>query len=76
MILIWYMRNLLLVQTSDNVEDVIDASADRIQALKEEAQMVETEVLMRYIRVFFGFVKSDKIFFTEKSFNRNSSYKA
>ena len=49
---IWYMRNLLLVQTSDNVEDVIDASADRIQALKEEAQMVETEVLMRYIRVF------------------------
>jgi len=46
------MRNLLLVQTSDNVEDVIDASADRIQALKEEAQMVETEVLMRYIRVF------------------------
>lgn len=49
---IWYMRNLLLVKTSDNVEEVIDASSDRIEALKEEAQMIETEVLMRYIRVF------------------------
>lgn len=49
---IWYMRNLLLVKTSDNIEDVIDASADRVAALKEEAAMVETEVLMRYIRIF------------------------
>lgn len=49
---IWYMRNLLLVKTSDSIEDVIDASAERVQALKEEAQMVEAEVLMRYIRIF------------------------
>ena len=49
---IWYMRNLLLVQTSDNVEDVIDASADRIQALKEEAQMIDSDTLIRYIRIF------------------------
>ena len=49
---IWYMRNLLLVKTSENIEDVIDASAERVQALKEEADMVDVEVLMRYIRIF------------------------
>lgn len=49
---IWYMRNLLLVKTSENVEDVIDASAERINALREEADMVDVEVLMRYIRIF------------------------
>ena len=49
---IWYMRNLLLVKTSDNIEDVIDASAERVELLKEEADMIEADVLMRYIRVF------------------------
>lgn len=48
----WYMRNLLLVKTSEGVEDVIDVSTDTLNALKEEAQMVEVEVLMRYIRIF------------------------
>lgn len=48
---IWYLRNLMLVKTSDDTMDVIDASAERIAALKEEAQMVDTDVIMRYIRV-------------------------
>lgn len=48
---IWYMRNLLLVKVSDDIENVIDASSERIEALKEEAAMIETEILMRYIRV-------------------------
>lgn len=48
----WYMRNLLLLQSSDEMEEVLDISADNLVALKEEAQMVEPEVLMRYIRIF------------------------
>ena len=48
----WYMRNLLLVQSSDDMEDVLDISADNLALLKEEAEMVAPEVLMRYIRVF------------------------
>lgn len=48
----WYMRNLLLVQSSDDMEDVLDISADNLALLKEEAEMVEPEVLMRYIRIF------------------------
>jgi len=48
----WYMRNLLLVKTSEGVEDVIDVSADTLALLKQEAEMVSVEVLMRYIRIF------------------------
>lgn len=48
----WYMRNLLLLQSSDDMEDVLDISSDNLVVLKEEAQMVSTDVLMRYIRVF------------------------
>ena len=48
----WYMRNLLLLQSSDNMEDVLEISSDNLALLKEEAGMVDSEVLMRYIRVF------------------------
>ena len=46
------MRNLLLVKTSDNMEDVLDVSTENLAQLKEEAQMLEPEVLLRYIRIF------------------------
>ena len=49
---IWYLRNLMLIKTSEEASDIIDASAERIQALKEEAEMVDTDVIMRYIRIF------------------------
>jgi len=49
---IWYLRNLLLVKTSDDVEDVLDVSSDNLALLKEEAQMAEVNTIMRYIRVF------------------------
>lgn len=48
----WYLRNLLLVSTSDNMEDVLDVSSENLLRLKEEAAMVEQDRLMRYIRVF------------------------
>ena len=48
----WYMRNLLLIQSADDMEEVLDMSADHLAALKEEAQMVEPETLIRYIRIF------------------------
>ena len=52
---IWYLRNLMLIKTSDDDEimEVIDASAERIEALKEEAQMVNVDVIMRYIRILY-----------------------
>ena len=48
----WYLRNLLLVKTSDNIEDVLDVSTENMMQLKEEAQMIETDMLFRFIRVF------------------------
>ena len=48
----WYLRNLLLMQSSDDMEEVLDMSKENIAALKEEAQLVKPEVLMRYIRIF------------------------
>lgn len=48
----WYLRNLMLVQSSDNLEDVIDMSSDNLAHLKEEASMAETERVIRYIRIF------------------------
>jgi len=49
---VWYLRNLLLIKTSDNVEDVIDASAENLQLLKAQSQLVDSDTLMRYIRIF------------------------
>lgn len=48
----WYLRNLLLVKTSDNIEDVLDVSTENLRQLQEEAQMIESDMLLRYIRIF------------------------
>lgn len=48
----WYLRNLMLVQASDNLEDVIDMSTDNLKRLKEEAARVQMEQIVRYIRIF------------------------
>lgn len=48
----WYLRNLMLVQSSDNLEEVIDMSSENLAKLKEEAGMVETDRVLRYIRIF------------------------
>ena len=48
----WYLRNLMLVQASDNLEDVIDMSTDNLKRLKEEAGLIDMERIVRYIRIF------------------------
>lgn len=48
----WYLRNLLLVRSSDKMEDVLDVSSENLARLKEEAQLIEDDCLMRYIRIF------------------------
>ena len=48
----WYMRNLLLVKTSDNPEEAVDVSSENLKLLREESGMTDVETLMRYIRIF------------------------
>ena len=49
---VWYMRNLLIAKTTDEPGDMLDMSEENLAVLKEEAADVDTETLMRYIRIF------------------------
>jgi DNA polymerase-3 subunit gamma/tau len=42
----------MLVQNSDDIEDVLDISAENMEMLKKDAAMVEPAVVLRYIRIF------------------------
>ncbi|MDD6616675.1 MAG: DNA polymerase III subunit gamma/tau [Lachnospiraceae bacterium] len=48
----WYLRNLMLLKASDEMEDVLDVSTENLAQLREEAAMVREDTLMRYIRIF------------------------
>lgn len=48
----WYMRNLMLLKSSDDMEEVLDVSSENLIQLREEAAMIRTDTLMRFIRIF------------------------
>ena len=49
---IWYLRNLLVLKTADDAENMLDMSEDNLKLLREEAEMISGETLMRFIRIF------------------------
>ena len=49
---IWYLRNLLLVQSADDPEGLVDLSEENLKQLKADAVRTDGNTLMRYIRVF------------------------
>ena len=50
---VWYLRNLLLLKTSEDVNDIIiEVSTENLELLKEEAAGIEEQALIRYIRIF------------------------
>lgn len=48
----WYMRNLVLLKSSDLAEDMIEVSSENLMEMKAMAAQVEMDTLMRYIRIF------------------------
>lgn len=48
----WYMRNLLLLKTSESVNNQLDLSVENMESMKKVADAVQMDTLMRYIRVF------------------------
>ncbi|MCD8330736.1 MAG: DNA polymerase III subunit gamma/tau, partial [Lachnospiraceae bacterium] len=48
----WYLRNLMLMKSSDDMEDVLDVSSENLVQLREEASMIRSDTLMRYIWIF------------------------
>ena len=47
----WYLRNLLLIKSSDHLEDVLNMSTENIEEMKIISKEVGPGKLMRYIRV-------------------------
>ena len=47
----WYLRNLLLIRTSQDAPSIIDASTEQMEILKQDSLICNAETLMRYIRV-------------------------
>ncbi len=48
---IWYLRNLLLLKTAEDAEDMLEISEDNLKLLREETELVDGDTLMRYIKV-------------------------
>lgn len=49
--MVTHMRNLLMVKISHNPEEVLDMSLDNIELMKEQAQKIRSEYIMRNIRI-------------------------
>lgn len=49
--LTWYLRNLLLAKTSDDMSIISDMSKEAVSKLKDEARLVDSSLIIRYIRV-------------------------
>ena len=48
----WYLRNLMLLQSSTDASDVLEMSEENLRILKEDAILTDLNGVMRYIRVF------------------------
>lgn len=61
----WYLRNLLMLKSSEEAAAMMDMSAENLARLKEEVYMVSEEQIMRYIRILSELSASIK-FSTQK----------
>ncbi len=47
----WYLRDLLLAKSADCPEDILEASTEQIESMKHEAQVFDTNLIIRYIKM-------------------------
>lgn len=50
--MIVHLRNLLMVKVSNNPEEILDISEENMELLKEQAQKIRVEEIMRHINIF------------------------
>lgn len=48
---VWYLRNLLLVKSGEDLENILDISTENQKLLVQEAELISENTLIRYIRV-------------------------
>jgi DNA polymerase-3 subunit gamma/tau len=49
---IWYLRNLLILKSVDDADNLLDMSTENQSLLKVDSNRVDQETLLRYIRIF------------------------
>ena len=49
--LTWYIRNLILAQSGEDLSDALEMSGEQMKLLSHEAKVYQTEELMRYVSV-------------------------
>ena len=47
----WYLRNLMLVQESPNLQEVLEVSKEQLVILQQDAALCDSNALIRYIRI-------------------------
>lgn len=57
---VWYLRNLLVVKTTDEVGQLVDMSEDHLKELKRYADVTKMEAIYRYIRILSGIASEMK----------------
>lgn len=48
---VWYLRNILVVKTSEEPSGLIDTSEENLREMQTYAEAVELEMIFRYIRI-------------------------
>lgn len=48
----WYLRNIMLIRTADSSRELVDASEENLLKLEEDATLIDTDQLIRFIRIF------------------------
>ena len=49
---IWYLRNMLLLKSSEGMIEILEMSGENMERLRQEAEQIGEETLIRYIRIF------------------------
>lgn len=66
----WYLRNLLMVQSSGDLTDLVEASAERLEVMRQEASAIDASVLMPVYPDFLRSFRSGALFNTEACVGR------
>ncbi|MDD6207282.1 MAG: DNA polymerase III subunit gamma/tau [Clostridiales bacterium] len=48
---VWYLRNMLLIKTSQQSLEMVDVASEDLPLLREEGDSVDSETIIRYIRI-------------------------
>lgn len=49
---VWYLRNMLLLKSSEGMIEVLEMSAENMERLRQEADQIGEQTLIRFIRIF------------------------